>query len=1220
MRALPALVLFGSLALPAALAAQTVTVTTTADCTSCGSLRDAINAVNAGTANVIDATGISGTIVLGSALPAILNAATINASSSGSLGISGGGLGEVRLVTSASVTLSHLRVTDALTKDGSGTLTLVGPQSYTGGTTILAGRLVGHGGNHSAVGANIQGTIVNFGVLQLQREPSPSSLGAHTVADISGPGSVTFIRGTWMPTGVNTYTGGSFVTGGHVEGNTLTLQGDFTLDGQGGIEFYQRGLPDGVFSGNVTARNTFPGGLPVIFGAGSGWITVTGFLDIEGDMAVATHGKMRSTTASFAQPGLGDSMIVHGTFELAQEFDGVFSRPIDGTGTLVKSGSGTVTLTGDLNSPFGLWFTDINGGTLRATTRTLNSTITRLNGGTLELSQDVNGVYSGQISGAGSFVKSGAGTVTMTGINTYSGGTIVSAGELAGSSTSLQGNIVNNARVHFVQPVNGTYAGLMTGSGSLTKSGAGILIVSSSNTYTGGTVINAGTLRMAAANAVGSGPVSVGGVWDLNGFGADVSSVFGTGLIELGSGALTVGRNGSSSDFAGTIGGTGSVTTSGSGSLTLRGINTYSGGTFVTGGGALRIFDDRNLGAAAGVLTIQNGSLIFGADIVSSRNVVLIGAATFDTTAASALFSGDISGAGSLTKVGQGTLVLTGTSGYTGGTSVLGGVLIGNTRSLQGTVLNNALIVFDLSSAGTFTGTISGTGSLVKTGLGALTFAGTQTYTGLTEVRAGALTLSGSLAGDVYVASGAALSGTGSIGGTLFVDGTYGVSVGGDTVSGLRVGGSAMLNGGALQLVPGGGSVPASLRRSSVTVLRANGVSGSFGSITSIPGFESHLIYQPSAVHVFLLRDSVAFSQYAAPSNGVGAALESVQSGATGDLRFVLRELRALDTDQDLASALERVSGRAHAGIAGVTMIGAADAFDVISNRLRSPRGWWLQGHGVSLSLSDVRDPEASTTKSLGTFVGLDGEWRGATLGAAAGYSTSDMRAAAGLDSLDDRAYRGAAYGQVHAGPFVIESALSAAHHRIRGIRSLSFAAHADTATGSGLLFGGVERAAGSSYSAMEVGWMADAGVRLTRGRFAVQPSAGLQAVRVSRGSFTETGADSLNLSASDSAFTSTGVRLQLLAERTPAEQSPFGITPRVGIRLTNDLGTEPVPFTAEIGGADFAVRGFTVPRRTVSVKAGASGTVAGKSVALDYRVLFASGTGHHLLSFGFTF
>ncbi len=92
--------------------------------------------------------------------------------------------------------------------------------------------------------------------------------------------------------------------------------------------------------------------------------------------------------------------------------------------------------------------------------------------------QATNGTYAGVLSGAGNLTVNGTGTVTLSGANTYSGGTTVSAGSLIGTTTSLQGNIVDNANVTFNQATNGTYAGVLSGTGNLTLNGTGNVTLS----------------------------------------------------------------------------------------------------------------------------------------------------------------------------------------------------------------------------------------------------------------------------------------------------------------------------------------------------------------------------------------------------------------------------------------------------------------------------------------------------------------------------------------------------------------------------------------------------------------------------------------------------------------------------------------------------------------------------------------------------------------------
>ena len=99
----------------------------------------------------------------------------------------------------------------------------------------------------------------------------------------------------------------------------------------------------------------------------------------------------------------------------------------------------------------------------------------------------------GNITGSGSLIKQGGGTLVLGGTNSYSGGTTVSGGILIGTTASLQGDILNNAAVAFDQDTDGIYAGTMSGSGSLTKIGAGNLTLSGTSSYSGGTTVSGAT-------------------------------------------------------------------------------------------------------------------------------------------------------------------------------------------------------------------------------------------------------------------------------------------------------------------------------------------------------------------------------------------------------------------------------------------------------------------------------------------------------------------------------------------------------------------------------------------------------------------------------------------------------------------------------------------------------------------------------------------------------
>lgn len=416
---------------------------------------------------------------------------------------------------------------------------------------------------------------------------------------------------------------------------------------------------------------------------------------------------------------------------------------------------------------------------------------------------------NGAISGAGALVKTGTGTLTLSGANTYSGGTTVSAGSLRGSSTSLQGNIANSGAVVFDQASTGTYTGVISGSGSFAKDGAGTLTLGAAQTFSGATTINAGQLTLGVANALNDSTavtVGAGATLQLAGGNETVGAIAGAGAIALGTATLTSGGTNTSTTFDGAISGTGGLVKTGSGTLTLTGANTYSGGTTVSAG------------------TLLGSSTSLQGNIVNSAALV------FDQST-NGSFGGVVSGAGSLTKQGSGTLTLAGSNTYTGATNLTAGTLalgtadalsdttavaISSGATLQlaganetvGSIAGNGTIALGahtLTTGGTnastvFSGAISGAGGLVKTGSGALTLSGANTYSGGTTIAAGTLrgtsvSLQGNIANDgslVFDQStngtyGGVISGTGSVtkegAGTLTLTGAA-TNTGATTVTG----------------------------------------------------------------------------------------------------------------------------------------------------------------------------------------------------------------------------------------------------------------------------------------------------------------------------------------------------------------------------------------------------------------------------------------------------
>ena len=252
--------------------------------------------------------------------------------------------------------------------------------------------------------------------------------------------------------------------------------------------------------------------------------------------------------------------------------------------------------------------------------------------------------------------------MTLLGSNSYDGGTIVNGGTLAGTTVTLQGDILDNANVTFDQSATGTYSDTISGSGSVTKAGSGTVTLLGDNTYDGGTIITGGSLHGTT--------VTLQGDIHINASNANVT--------------FDQAVNGSYTD---NITGSGSLTKTGGGTLTLLGDNGYTGGTTVSGG------------TLAGTTVSLEGDI----SIAAGAHVIL-------DQSAPGTFVGEITGGGDLTKDGTGTVTLSGTNNYSGGTAVDAGILQGTTSSLQGNIFAASVtdVTFAQAANGSYTGQLSG--------------------------------------------------------------------------------------------------------------------------------------------------------------------------------------------------------------------------------------------------------------------------------------------------------------------------------------------------------------------------------------------------------------------------------------------------------------------------------------------------------------------------------
>jgi fibronectin-binding autotransporter adhesin len=380
------------------------------------------------------------------------------------------------------------------------------------------------------------------------------------------------------------------------------------------------------------------------------------------------------------------------------------------------------------------------------------------------------------ISGSGgswTLDKQGAGTTILTGFdNAYSGGIKIMAGTLQGHSGSLLGNIASTGgTIVFDQRIDGTYAGNMSGTGALTKTGNNTLKLTGNNTYSGATTITGGTLLLTSATSL-SGPGAnitlnngtIGRSGELN-FGP--ATVIDRAVTLVNDGGFFVESTNNSLTVSSVIDGGGRLVKSGPGQLLLTGNNTYSGGTVVRGG-IVSFALDANLGAAGTGITLDNGSIgttTTPAGTSFNRTITLAGNGGISVGQHPITWSGNIVGPGQLIKTGNGELELTGTNTYDGGTVVqrgtlrvasddkLGlataGITLQDNGSLRASDSFATARAINLAGSGgvflvdagkelTLQGHMSGT-NLLKVGDGTLVLTGTNTYTGLTQVFQGIL-------------------------------------------------------------------------------------------------------------------------------------------------------------------------------------------------------------------------------------------------------------------------------------------------------------------------------------------------------------------------------------------------------------------------------------------------------------------------------------------------
>lgn len=891
----------------------------------------------------------------------------------------------------------------SLVKTDGSTLTLTGQNQYTGGTTLAGGTLVGDTSSLTGDIATAAGTTVVF--------DQGAGNGTYAGAMSGGGGLVKDGAGGVTLTGANTYTGGTIVNAGSLTGDATSLQGNITVVDGSAIVFNQNGA-NGTYGGNI---NTVGNNTGTLTKDGNADLTLTGNNNVGGGTTVNSGTLLVDGTLTGGpvtiNPGgnLGGSGSVAADVELEDNAHLVAGTPgnpisfarslalsngtqLDFTLGTPNSATTAVTVAQDLRLDGVLNITDggnlgtgvyrlfAYGGTLTDNGVQFGALPSNLSAGDLTLQNQPNQInlvlqsqpgeiqfWNGAKTTPDGIIAGGTGTWAATGNNwtdatgtaadpwngryaAFSGaaGTVTIDGtqnvtglQFLTDGYTLQPGAAGAIAIALAQtPVRvedgatATIAAPITGTGGIEKSNGGTLILEGANTYTGNTAIRSGVLQVSADNQLGDGgAVSIDGGTLRIADGAFATTARNVSLDGAG-GGIDVVAAGQTFTLDQPINGTGALVKQGDGTLVLNGANGYAGGTVVAGG------------------TLEgNSASIQGAVSTAAGTTLRV------NQAGDGVLSGPVSGEGQLVKDGTGALTLAGASNYTGGTQVNAGTLIGDTASLQGDIANNATLVFNQGADGAFTGTLAGSGSLVKQGGGTLAITGDHTYTGEATIAAGTVQLgtaeaSANLPASVQVDPGATLAGNGTIaglvnagtvesgpstGGGLKISNdfsnaagaTLAVDIGPASATNVHVAGTATLDG-ALQVT---NSVPLAAG-SAYTVLTADqGVQGTFTS-TTLPQYaflDGAVAYDPNNVTVSFQRNDTGFESVAETPNQ-GAVAEAL--GEADPSSPVYSAILGL-TREEAPEAFKQLSGDSHASLASALVRNSESVRSLPLNHLR---------------------------------------------------------------------------------------------------------------------------------------------------------------------------------------------------------------------------------------------------------------------------------------------
>jgi autotransporter-associated beta strand protein len=454
-------------------------------------------------------------------------------------------------------------------------------------------------------------------------------------------------------------------------------------------------------------------------------------------------------------PGIGDGVAFAGSTQVTNNLD----HSVSIVSLTFNSGAGSFDITNAANT------LTLAGGLTNNSTSAQTLDVPLALSGTPTINAAAGNVaLNGAVSnsGGGLITAGSSTTVTLAGVNTYTGPTTIGtgntlviggAGQLGGGSYS--GNITNNGALNDGSSASQTLSGVIYGTGSLTNSGSGTLTLSGGNSYSGGTTLSNGTLVVNNNSALGSGVMTLAGGTFRSG-----ATVTVTNAISVATNTTTIWDvQGGNFTFNGNLTGGGTITRGIGATLTLwlGGDNSGFTGTYQdqVNGNAVTRFNTASAGSASARWIWNQGT--------STRMSLNFGDGTINW--------GSMTGSG---FVQQGTA----------GTSVIQAGALGLNDTFSGVMQE-----FAAGDVLAFT----------KVGTGTMTLSGANTYSGTTTVSAGTLLVNGSTAsGSAVTVANATLGGSGTINGSVTVNSGGTFAPGTNGVGTLNLGSGLTLNAGAI--------------------------------------------------------------------------------------------------------------------------------------------------------------------------------------------------------------------------------------------------------------------------------------------------------------------------------------------------------------------------------------------------------------------------------------